>query len=59
MKIKRPFLGPSTPNETMGFLLLSANPMYEPDQRQEVFARIEQRPVGSGRRRGNSTGHRI
>jgi hypothetical protein len=44
MKIKRPFLPASNPNETVDYVLLWANPMYEPNQLQEVFARIEQRP---------------
>jgi hypothetical protein len=44
MKIKRPFLPASNPNESIDYVLLWANPMYEPNQLQEVFARIEQRP---------------
>jgi hypothetical protein len=44
MKIKLPFLPASSPSETMDYVLLWANPMYEPNQLQEVFARIEQRP---------------
>ena len=44
MKIKRSFLPASNPNENIDYLLLWANPMYEPNQLQEVFARIEQRP---------------
>jgi hypothetical protein len=44
MKIKKPFLGEKNPNEKIDWLLPSANPMYEPDQLAEVFARIEQRP---------------
>jgi hypothetical protein len=44
MKTKRPFLPASSPNESIDYVLLWANPMYEPNQLQEVFARIEQRP---------------
>ena len=44
MKIKKPFLGEKNPNEKITWLLPSANPMYEPGQLAEVFARIEQRP---------------
>jgi hypothetical protein len=44
MKIERPFLPVSNPNEAMDYVLLWANPMYDPKQLQEVFARIEQRP---------------
>lgn len=44
MRIKRPFLGPKNPNEKIEWLLPSANPMYEPNQRAEVLTRIEERP---------------
>ena len=44
MTIKRPFLPASSPNESIDYVLLWANPMYDPNQLQEVFARIEQRP---------------
>ena len=44
MKIKKPFLGEKNPKERIEWLLPSANPMYEPEQLSEVFARIEQRP---------------
>jgi hypothetical protein len=50
MKIKRPFLPASNSNESIDYVLLWVNPMYEPNQLQEVFARIEQRPgwIGGG-----------
>jgi len=44
MKIERPFLPASNPNESIDYVLLWANPMYDPSQLQEVFTRIEQRP---------------
>jgi hypothetical protein len=44
MRTKKPFLGPRKPNEKIEWLLPSANPMYEPNQLAEVFARIEERP---------------
>lgn len=59
MKIKKPFLGPPTASETMGSLLLSANPMYGPEVRQEVLTRVEQRPnwIGEATTELDGTSH--
>jgi len=48
MHIKRPFLATDNPNLTVASVLGSANPMYEPEQLQEVFAWIEKRPGWMG-----------
>ncbi len=44
MHIKRPFLGTDNANRTMQSVLMSAGPMYAPDQQKEVFDWIEKRP---------------